>query len=92
VVYVAGAPNMYFTHGTTRFLAQGVQGDDLIDPDKQLPIALPQAKGLAFLVYPYRQEVLERLRTVYPQGEETEVFAPTGQKAFTAFFVQAEKR
>lgn len=90
-VWVAGAPVMYFGHGSTRFLAYRGEGGDLKNPYVDLPIRSPGGKGLAFLVYPMNGQFLPTIKEYYPVGKEQPVSSGDGTLMFTAYLVSSDE-
>ncbi len=80
--------DVFFTYGPTRFLAKGVEGEDVGALPSRLPIVDEKGKSVAFLVYPSNAIFLPMLRRFYPNGREEAV--GNGRAAcFTAYRVGA---
>jgi hypothetical protein len=68
-VYFFGPPRMYFTHGTIRFMAQGVEGMDVHEPLTGQPTFVDPGREAIFVFLPERRGELEIVRRYYPQGK-----------------------
>lgn len=77
--------DVFFTYGSTRFLAKGVEGSDVTALADILPVTDEPRKGIAFLVRESNAEYLPILRSVYPGGQEEVVRSADGVARFTAY-------
>jgi hypothetical protein len=74
-VYFLGAPSLYWSFGSLRFLARGVPGEDILPDDRPLAV-VPPAR---FVVTPYRIDDLSWIEASYPQGIKTTLQSPDGR-------------
>lgn len=81
--------DVFFGYGPTRFLAGGVEGEDVGAMPSRLPIVDEKGKNVAFLVYPSNAVFLPMLRRFYPNGRE-EVVTNGLTACFTAYRIEAE--
>jgi 4-amino-4-deoxy-L-arabinose transferase-like glycosyltransferase len=79
------AGDYYFDHGSTRFVARGVEGSDVWALSEVLPVTDEPKKGVAFLVRPSNTDYLPILRSIYPGGQEELLRTPDGLPRFTAY-------
>jgi len=77
--------NIFFGHGTTRFIAKGVDGQDVHSPSETLPITTNDGKNVAFIVYPSNVKYLPIIKAVYPAGSEEQVVSSDGKLRFTGY-------
>ncbi|MBI1802319.1 MAG: glycosyltransferase family 39 protein, partial [Chloroflexi bacterium] len=89
-MYLLGAPELYIGHGTIRFLAPSLRGDDLLYPDAELPVRDPLARRAVFVVLPNYLEFVERLQALYPHGQIKEFRRPWGELQFVIYEAPAE--
>ena len=83
------AGDYYFDHGSTRFVAKGVEGVDVWTLSDILPLTDEPTKGAAFLVRPSNRDYFPILRSVYPGGQEEILRTPDGTPRFTAYKLSA---
>ncbi|MFL5733447.1 MAG: hypothetical protein ACJ78Q_09605, partial [Chloroflexia bacterium] len=86
-----GPDAIYFTYGSTRFAAKGVEGEDVAVPIDDLPITDNNGKGAAFMIYPSNMQYLPLIRLFYPGGKEEVVKGPDGGDYFTSYKVSREQ-
>ncbi|MFQ6057960.1 MAG: glycosyltransferase family 39 protein [Anaerolineae bacterium] len=86
-VYFFGAPRMYFTYGTIRFMAHGVEGIDIRQPLTGQPTFVDPGREAVFVFLPERRGELEVVRQYYPQGRLWE-FERGGQVKFVVYEVE----
>ncbi|MGI8589270.1 MAG: glycosyltransferase family 39 protein [Chloroflexia bacterium] len=84
-----GGYDIYFGYGSTRFVAKGVEGDDLNVPMDFFPITDNNGKGAAFLVYPSNAQYLPIIRAFYPGGSEEAIKGNDGSFIFTSYKVSS---
>jgi 4-amino-4-deoxy-L-arabinose transferase-like glycosyltransferase len=77
--------DVFFSYGSTRFLAKGVEGADVTALSDILPVTDETKKGVVFLVRDSNAESLPILRSVYPGGQEEVVRSSDGIPRFTAY-------
>jgi 4-amino-4-deoxy-L-arabinose transferase-like glycosyltransferase len=77
--------DVYFNYGSTRFLAKGVEGADVVALSDILPVTDEVKKGVAFIVRDSNADYLPILRAVYPGGQEEVLHSPDGIRRFTAY-------
>jgi 4-amino-4-deoxy-L-arabinose transferase-like glycosyltransferase len=77
--------DVYFNYGSTRFLAKGVEGADVMVLSDVLPVTDEVKKGVAFIVRDSNADYLPILRSVYPGGQEEVIHSPDGIRRFTAY-------
>jgi hypothetical protein len=80
-VYTLGTPNIYFEHGTTRYLGQNVEGSSLHNPLVNVPMAGPADHDLAFMVHAPLSDYLPLIQNMYPHSQTI----PTSGVAGTLF-------
>jgi DNA-binding beta-propeller fold protein YncE len=85
-----GSYDVFFSYGSTRFVARGVEGVDLTVPADFLPVT-DEGRGAAFLVMLNNLDYLSILRTYYPMGLEESVRSPDGIERFKSFKVTEEQ-
>jgi 4-amino-4-deoxy-L-arabinose transferase-like glycosyltransferase len=90
-LYVLGAPELFVWHGTIKFLAPNLRGDDILNPDSDLPIRDPLTRRASFVVAPSYLLWLEKLQQVYPNGQIKEFRRPWGELWFIIYEVSAEE-
>ena len=86
-----GGYTVYFSYGSTRFLAKDVEGVDMLAAADKLPIIDSNGKGAAFLVYPSNMEYLPLLRLYYPNGTEETIRSADGVERFVSYKVTREQ-
>ncbi|HEX8600267.1 MAG TPA: glycosyltransferase family 39 protein [Chloroflexia bacterium] len=86
-----GGYAVYFSYGSTRFLAKNTEGIDMLTPADKLPAIDSNGKGLAFLVYANNLEYLPLFRLYYPGGTEEPVRSPDGIERFVSYKVTREQ-
>jgi DNA-binding beta-propeller fold protein YncE len=86
-----GGYDIYFGYGSTRYLAKGVEGRDVLAAADSLPITDNNGKGAAFLIYPNNADYLPLVRQYYPSGREERESTPTGQDIFTSYEVTLDQ-
>jgi 4-amino-4-deoxy-L-arabinose transferase-like glycosyltransferase/DNA-binding beta-propeller fold protein YncE len=86
-----GGYDVYFTYGSTRFLAKDTEGVDVLAAADRLPAIDSNGKGLAFLIYPSNREYLPLLRLYYPGGTEETIRNPSGVEQFVSYKVTREQ-
>jgi hypothetical protein len=84
-----GDGDIFFSYGSTRFVAKGVQGEDLAVPADYFPIADNAGKGAAFIVYPNNDAYLPLIRLFYPGGREEPIKSADGQTRFVSYKLTA---
>ena len=67
-----GDYDVFFSYGSTRFAAKGVEGEDLAVPADFFPITDNNGKGAAFIVYGPNADYLPLIRLFYPGGARGE--------------------
>jgi hypothetical protein len=77
--------DVFFSYGSTRFLAKGVEGADVTALSDILPVTDDTIKGVVFLVRDSNADYLPILRAVYPGGQEDVVRSSDGTPRFTAY-------
>ncbi|MEO8286317.1 MAG: glycosyltransferase family 39 protein [Chloroflexota bacterium] len=82
-----GGWEVYFGYGSTRYLAKGVEGVDMLYAADRLPLLDNNGKGAAFIIYPNNYEYLPLLRAMYPQGIQEPILSHDGVVQFTSFKV-----
>lgn len=90
-LYVLGAPELFVWHGTIKFIAPNLRGDDIFSPDADLPIRNPLTRRASFVVAPSYLLWLEKLQQVYPTGQIKEFRRPWGELWFIIYEVSAEE-
>jgi DNA-binding beta-propeller fold protein YncE/4-amino-4-deoxy-L-arabinose transferase-like glycosyltransferase len=86
-----GGWDVYFTYGSTRFVAKGIEGEDIIAASDGFPITDNNGKGAAFIIYPNNAEYLSILRQYYPEGTEKAQITYTGDNVFTSYEVTLDQ-
>jgi 4-amino-4-deoxy-L-arabinose transferase-like glycosyltransferase len=86
-----GGWDVYFTYGSTRFVAKGVEGEDMLGATDGLPITDNNGKGAAFLIYPNNTDYLPLLHLYYPDGKEQTMSTRTGEEVFTSYEVSLDE-
>lgn len=86
-----GGYDVYFGYGSTRFVAKGVEGEDLLVPADSLPITDNNGKGAAFLVYANNADYLPMIRLFYPAGAEEVIKSHDGVAHFTSYKLTGEQ-
>jgi sugar lactone lactonase YvrE/4-amino-4-deoxy-L-arabinose transferase-like glycosyltransferase len=86
-----GGYDVFFTYGSTRFAAKGVEGVDLAVPADFFPITDNHGKGAAFLVYGPNADYLPLIRLFYPGGAEEPVKGVDGVTYFTSYKITARQ-
>jgi hypothetical protein len=88
-VIVAGAPAVYASHGTTRFLAGEGSARDM----KNLPLELRSLQGstqpVVFMVNGAEREWLGAIQAYYPGGATEPLTDPKGNTHFTVYHLPA---
>ena len=74
-----GDYDIFFSYGSTRFAAKGIEGEDLAVPVDALPIIDNNNKGAAFIVYGTNADYLPLIRLFYPGGTEERSRATTAR-------------
>lgn len=87
---VGGYP-VYFSYGSTRFLAKDTEGVELLAAADKLPIIDNNGKGAAFIIYQNNAEYLPLLRLYYPGGNEEAIRSPDGKERFVSYKVTREQ-
>lgn len=87
----AGGWDVYFGYGSTRFLAKGVEGRDMLAAPDTLPITDNNGKGAAFIIYDNNREYLPILRLMYPGGIEEPVKGGDDVAYFTSYKLTREQ-
>lgn len=90
-VYFLGRPYLYFGHGTIRFIAHGISGEDVADVTDVVPIREDLNKNVAFLLMPGNEEALPFIEKVYPDGRLHEEVGTDGRRLFLAYLVSEEE-
>ena len=80
---------VYISYGSTRFVANGVEGIDLQAPLAKLPVTDNHDKGAAFMVWPSNMAYLPTLKAMYPDGQEEAIRGSDGNVYFTSYKVSA---
>ncbi len=91
--YFVGAPWMYWDFATIPYLVREADAIDLRDPLTLQTAAglLPPDKGALFLVIPPREQELQFLQQLYPQGTQQTVHSPIdGRIMVTLYDVPSE--
>jgi len=83
--YFFGAPRMYYSFATIPFLAQGVEGMDVVEPLKQEPDFVQSDRVPVFIFLPERKGELAYVRRVYPSGLLREFRNERGQLLFISY-------
>jgi DNA-binding beta-propeller fold protein YncE/4-amino-4-deoxy-L-arabinose transferase-like glycosyltransferase len=86
-----GNYDIFFTYGSTRFLAKGVEGRDVLVLADSLPVTDNNGKGAAFIVYPNNADYLPILRAMYPGGTEEQIKGGDGVAYFTSYKLTSEQ-
>ena len=86
-----GGYDIYFTYGSTRFVAKGVEGEDMLVPANLLPVTDNNGKGLAFIIYQNNAEYLPLIRLFYPGGKEEPVALQNGVEQFKSYKLTREQ-
>ncbi len=86
-----GGYDIYFTYGSTRFVAKGVEGEDMLVPANMLPVTDNNGKGLAFIIYQNNAEYLPLIRLFYPGGKEEPVALQDGVEQFKSYKLTREQ-
>jgi sugar lactone lactonase YvrE/4-amino-4-deoxy-L-arabinose transferase-like glycosyltransferase len=86
-----GGYDFYFGYGSGRFVAKGVEGEDMLAAADNLPVIDNNGKGLAFLIFPNNTEYLPLIRLFYPMGKEEVINDTTGKPVFTSIKVTREQ-
>jgi DNA-binding beta-propeller fold protein YncE/4-amino-4-deoxy-L-arabinose transferase-like glycosyltransferase len=84
-----GGYDVYINYGSTRFLAKGVEGADVLAAPNELPVTTN--KGAAFIIYPNNYEYLPIIRLLYPGGKEEVKKGVDGSEIFTSYEVRREQ-
>jgi hypothetical protein len=90
-LYMLGAPELFVWHGTVKFIAPQLRGDDILNPDADLPIRDPLTRRASFVIAPSYLLWLEKLQHVYPNGQIKEFRRPWGELWFISYEVSAEE-
>ncbi|HKP53411.1 MAG TPA: glycosyltransferase family 39 protein [Chloroflexia bacterium] len=88
---VGNGYDVYFSYGSTRFAAKGIEGRDMLTPADTLPLIDNNGKGAAFIIYPHNAEYLSLLRVMYPGGIEEPARSDDGNVQFTSYKVPREQ-
>jgi 4-amino-4-deoxy-L-arabinose transferase-like glycosyltransferase len=89
-VYLLGEPKLYIRHGTIRFIARDLEGTDLFDVDRYVPLRTTREKNAVFVLLPSHLHHLGTLHQYYPGGVLRNFTRPSGELWFTAFEIDAE--
>jgi hypothetical protein len=85
-----GDGDVFFSYGSTRFVAKGVEGEDVANPSLTFPVVDNHGKGAAFLTYATNAQYLDEIRMYYPVGDEAKVASADGVQRFTSYKVRAQ--
>jgi 4-amino-4-deoxy-L-arabinose transferase-like glycosyltransferase len=86
-----GDQDTYFGYGSTKFVAKGVEGEDVPLPADTMPVIDNKSKGAAFLFYQPNIIYLPIIKLFYPDGKETPQTGPAGtHEESTLFFTSYE--
>ena len=85
-----GAYDSFFSYGSTRYIAKGVEGVDMTVPNDFLPVAV-EGKGAAFIVLHNNTEYLPMLKTFYPMGKLESITSEDGLERFKSYKVTREQ-
>ncbi len=77
-----GDYDIFFSYGSTRFAAKGIEGEDLAVPVDALPVTDNNNKGVAFIVYGNNTQYLPLIRLFYPGGTEAPILGSDGSTSF----------
>ncbi|HUS16248.1 MAG TPA: PA14 domain-containing protein, partial [Chloroflexia bacterium] len=86
-----GGYDIFFSYGSTRFVAKGVEGADLAVPADFFPVIDNKGKGAAFLIYGPNADYLPIIRLFYPQGTEEDIKSVDGVHRFTSYKITKEQ-
>jgi len=75
IVYFHASPVMYWSFGTLRFVARGVEGMDVHVLSEGESMERDLERGARFVFLPHRLGELETIRTQYPGGVERSVYS-----------------
>ena len=82
---------IYFTYGSTRFAAKGIEGEDLNVPMDHFPTTNNNGKGLAFILYPANLQYLPIINLFYPDGKKEDIKGNDGSFQFVSYKVTREQ-
>jgi DNA-binding beta-propeller fold protein YncE/4-amino-4-deoxy-L-arabinose transferase-like glycosyltransferase len=85
-----GASDTFFSYGSTRFVAKGIEGADLAVPNDYLPIT-DEGKGAAFIVLSNNAHYLPIIRAFYPMGTEESIKSADGIERFKSYKVTRQQ-
>jgi 4-amino-4-deoxy-L-arabinose transferase-like glycosyltransferase len=85
-VYLHGAPHVYWEFGTLRFLARGIEGEDVPPPDGGEAVGLDVSQGARFIFHPERLNELKDVRGRFPGGEATYVHSSADGELLYAMY------
>ncbi|MCG2768636.1 MAG: glycosyltransferase family 39 protein [Anaerolineae bacterium] len=83
--YFHGPPRMYYGFAMIPFLAQGVEGTDVIEPLRDRPTFVDPTKKAVFIFLPERRSELDAVRQAYPTGILREFRRQTGEILFVSY-------
>jgi sugar lactone lactonase YvrE len=81
---------VFFSYGSTRFAAKGVEGEDMASPADFFPVTDNNGKGLAFMVYPGNSSYIPLIRLFYPTGDEQPALGADGSPQFISIKVSRD--
>ncbi|MDH4209780.1 MAG: glycosyltransferase family 39 protein, partial [Anaerolineae bacterium] len=81
-VYLLGEPKLYIRHGTIRFIARDLQGTDVLDPARYIPLRTTREKNAVFILLPTHLQHLGSLQQYYPRGVVRNFTRPSGELWF----------
>ncbi len=64
---------------TNSYVIKGQDGAQITDPSRELPLANPQGKGLAFFFLPDNEQNLPLVQSLYPGGIKQDIFSHDGK-------------
>lgn len=86
MVFLHGAPHVYWGHGTLRFMAREIAGQDVAPPEEGQLAEVDASRGARFVFHPERLEEMSDVQERYPGGEETTVHSGADGRLLYAMY------
>jgi hypothetical protein len=85
--YFFGAPFAFIGHGTVRYIAPDIDGMDVKDQINGPPDFVDPDLRAIFIFYPPRAGELQYVEAAYPNGKESAITKPNGEKLLYLYTV-----
>jgi hypothetical protein len=81
----------YVHNPITPYLVGGQDYASLADPERELPVEVPEGKGLVFIFMPGGEDYRALVREAHPGGKDGELRSPSGRHLFFTYTLTPEE-